>query len=197
MFHEETNTSTNLKDENTLLETSVLDLFDEQAQRNPSDIAAAFQGMQVTYGELYNASILVAARLMKRGFKCGDRIPLVTNMGLEMVAAVLGVLRLGAAYCPLDANAWGLARIFSTLYAVGSRLVFSTVDIDLPGYEIVAAPKNIFNQSSPSVPPKTINEFCAIRRSLKHSDLIYIVRNKSQKPCNIIFCLLTNLSLHV
>lgn len=185
MFHAETTTSTNMKDEDIPLETSVLDLFDEQAQRHPSSIAAAFQGKQVTYGELYNASILVAARLMERGFKYGDRIPLVTNMGLEMVAAVLGVLRLGAAYCPLDANAWSMTRIFATLNAVGSKLVFSTMDIDLPGYEIVGAPKDIFNQSSPSVPPKMINEFRAIRRGLKHSDLIYIVRTHLRNPCDV------------
>lgn len=48
-------------------------------------------------------------------------------MGLDMLVGVLGILRTGACYCPIDVIAWSPARILTALRAVGSALLASTV----------------------------------------------------------------------
>ncbi|KAK1976429.1 nonribosomal peptide synthetase 11 [Colletotrichum cereale] len=164
------------ENEEPALKTSVLDLFDEQAQSNPQNIAAEFQGQTVTYGQLHDASMRIALELRERGFRPHDRIPLVTSMGLEMIASVLGVLRLGAAYCPIDFKAWSLDRILATLKAVGSHLVFSTVETTLPGYEMVRVPSiNMLSQGRLGAVLEATKDLQTIRQEMKHSDLIYVI----------------------
>lgn len=159
------------------LRTSVLDLFDEQARRSPHSLAAEFQGQTVTYGELYKTSMRIATELHKQGFRPCDRVPLVTTMGLEMVASVLGILRLGAAYCPIDFNAWSSARVLATLEAVGSRLVFSTVETTLPGYELVRVPDMLGREclERHDIADHERKALEGIRRGMRHSDLIYVI----------------------
>lgn len=157
-----------------LLKTSVLDLFDQHAKRSPASIAAEFQGQTVTYDQLYNASIRVALELRKRGFRPRDRVPLITNMSLEMVASVLGILRLGASYCPIDFNAWSSERVVATLEAVGSRLVLSTVETTISSYELVHTP-NLSRYTDSVEEDEEIQELKVIRHDMRQSDLIYII----------------------
>lgn len=156
-----------------VLKASVLDFFDQQVKRSPTSIAAEFQGQTITYDQLYNASIRIALGLRKRGFRPRDRIPLVTSMSLEMVASVLGILRLGASYCPIDFNAWSSERVVATLDAVGSRLVLSTVETTIVGYELVRVPE-LLRQIDPVADDET-GELKLIRRNMRQSDLIYII----------------------
>lgn len=44
-----------------------------------------------------------------------------------MLVGVLGILRTGACYCPIDVIAWSPARMLTALRAVGSALLASTV----------------------------------------------------------------------
>lgn len=46
---------------------TVVDLFDQAALRDPSGIAATFDGKSVSYGQLRNASIRTAVRLRAQG----------------------------------------------------------------------------------------------------------------------------------
>ncbi|KAK2748586.1 nonribosomal peptide synthase [Colletotrichum kahawae] len=169
-----------------LLKTSVLDLFDQHARRSPNSTAAEFQGQTITYDGLYNASIRVALELRKRGFRPRDRVPLITSMGLEMVASVLGILRLGASYCPIDFQAWSLERVVATLEAVGSRLVFSTVDTTITGYELVRVPE-MLRKNNP-VTDEATQQLELIRQDMRKSDLIYIIftSGTTRKPKGVM-----------
>lgn len=160
----------------TMLKTSVLDLFDHHAHRNPDGYAAVFKGEIITYSQLRYASIQVAISLKSRGVKPRDHVPVLTSMGLDMLVAILGVRRLGAAYCPLDFNAWGDSRILATLDAIGSRLVLSTEDTTIPGYGILQVPP--FRSPGPgdlAITPAVIEDLKVIRSELKASNLIYII----------------------
>jgi len=155
------------------LKTSVLDLIDIHAKRNPNGIAADFQGATITYGQLRDASIHVAMVLRERGFKQRDRIPLFTSMSLEMLVAVLGILRVGASYCPIDFNVWSMSRIEATMEAINSPLVFSTLKTEIAGYTVVYIPDML--QTTPSDITTAIEETQKIRNDLRPSDLIYII----------------------
>ena len=167
-------TDTNAVNTNPVLQTGILDLIDQHAYQTPEGIAAEFEGKSITFGQLRNASIYVAMMLKERGFRPRDRIPLLTRMGLDMVVAVVGVLRLGAAYCPMDSELWSLARVLATLETVQSKLVFATVETTLPGYQVVRLP-DLQSLRSTDITRSMTKEVELIRSDLRVNDLIYII----------------------
>ncbi|MEU7005577.1 amino acid adenylation domain-containing protein [Streptomyces sp. NPDC046332] len=60
-------------------------------------------GGVVTYAELDRASGALAARLRAHGVAAGDLVGLLTEPGADAVAGVVGILRAGAGWIPLDA----------------------------------------------------------------------------------------------
>ncbi len=73
-----------------------------QADRSPDAVAATAGGNQLTYRELEKASGRLAGRLKAHGIGPGKRVGLAVAQGLERGVAILGILRSGAAYVPLD-----------------------------------------------------------------------------------------------
>ncbi|HEU0079530.1 MAG TPA: amino acid adenylation domain-containing protein, partial [Longimicrobiaceae bacterium] len=72
------------------------------AARAPERAALVHGTERVTYGELLARSERVAESLRLRGVGPETRVGVCTGRGVEMVAAVLGVLLAGGAYVPLD-----------------------------------------------------------------------------------------------
>ncbi|MEV1147485.1 amino acid adenylation domain-containing protein, partial [Micromonospora sp. NPDC049799] len=93
----------------------------------------------LTYRELADASAAVATTLRRHGVGPGDLVPVVMARGWEQVVAVLGVLRAGAAYCPVDV-ALPAERIGHLLDECGARtaLVQSHRPADLAGRDVRA-----------------------------------------------------------
>ena len=154
---------------------NVLDLIDAQAARNPEGIAAEFQHKSTTNRQLQQASMRVALELHARGCRPHDRIPLLTSMGWDMVIAVLGILRLGACYCPMDFAAWSESHVRATLEAVQSRLVLSTVKSEVPGYEVVEIDDLLREKEIADISPKELQLLESIRHEMNISDLIYVI----------------------
>ncbi|MFB7865794.1 amino acid adenylation domain-containing protein [Streptomyces sp. NPDC056069] len=67
----------------------------------PEDTAVVHQGVRVPRGTLDAWAWSIAARLRARGIGAGDVVPVVVSRGPLALAAWLGVLRAGAAYCPV------------------------------------------------------------------------------------------------
>ncbi|HEX8272375.1 MAG TPA: non-ribosomal peptide synthase/polyketide synthase [Longimicrobiaceae bacterium] len=78
------------------------ELFEEQAARTPGAAALAFGDRTLTYAELERRSGRAAHALRRRGVGPEKRVALLMEPSLEMVVALLGVLRAGGAYVPLD-----------------------------------------------------------------------------------------------
>jgi amino acid adenylation domain-containing protein len=79
------------------------DGFLRHAREAPDAPAVVTSKRALTYGQLEAASRAVAGWLGERGIGRGDIVPIVMAKGWEQVVAALGVLRAGAAYCPVDA----------------------------------------------------------------------------------------------
>ena len=78
------------------------DLFTSQAARSPDAAAIARDQETVTYGELARRAGGMAGRLAAHGMGPGSIVGLLAGRCPEMVAAMLGILRAGGAYLPLD-----------------------------------------------------------------------------------------------
>ncbi|MEU1968666.1 non-ribosomal peptide synthetase [Micromonospora sediminicola] len=82
--------------------TPVPDLVTAVAARAPSRPAVRCGTDEMTYAELVAGSSRIAATLTRAGVRRGDRVAVLADASTATVAAVLAVLRCGAAYVPLD-----------------------------------------------------------------------------------------------
>ncbi|HSG38020.1 MAG TPA: condensation domain-containing protein, partial [Thermoanaerobaculia bacterium] len=98
---------------------AVHELFRERAAMHPGRVAAAGPGETWTYGELDEASDRIAASLKVAK---GDRVAVFAHRSPALVAAVLGVLKAGAAFVMLD-PAYPARRLRDILEIAGARAV--------------------------------------------------------------------------
>jgi amino acid adenylation domain-containing protein len=83
-------------------EKSVVDFFREQARRQPDAPAACSPTRSLTYGELDRQSNRVAQRLLREGLRPEATVALLFERSCAYIVAVLGVLKAGGAFVPLD-----------------------------------------------------------------------------------------------
>jgi amino acid adenylation domain-containing protein len=80
------------------------ELFEEQASRWPEAVAVNYQGKELTYGELNEQANKLAHQLRRRGVGPDTMVGLLMERSLDLVVGILGVLKAGGAYFPLDLN---------------------------------------------------------------------------------------------
>ncbi|MGH8156936.1 MAG: amino acid adenylation domain-containing protein [Rhodanobacter sp.] len=76
--------------------------FEDQVDRTPARAAARHGATRLSYAELESRANRLAQVLRARGVGRGALVGLALTRGTDMVAAVLGVLKSGAGYVPLD-----------------------------------------------------------------------------------------------
>ncbi len=77
-------------------------LFETQVKARPGAVAATYQGQQLTYAELNRRTNQLAHYLQKLGVGPDTLVGISTLRSLEMVVGILGTLKAGGAYLPLD-----------------------------------------------------------------------------------------------
>ncbi|MER6324999.1 amino acid adenylation domain-containing protein, partial [Streptomyces coelicoflavus] len=81
------------------------ELFERQARRTPDAPALLFQDERWTYREVDERANQIAHLLTRLGVRRGDHVAILLERRAEMVPALLGILKAGAVYVPLDVNA--------------------------------------------------------------------------------------------
>jgi amino acid adenylation domain-containing protein len=81
---------------------SLPELFAVQARRTPDAPAVAFEGDTLTYAELDRRANQIAHRLIASGVRPDDRVAICAERGIDLVIGVLGIVKAGAGYVPLD-----------------------------------------------------------------------------------------------
>lgn len=77
-------------------------LFEEQAERTPDAIALVYEDRQLSYRELNEQANRLAHGLIQRGVRPDTPVGICAERSIEMVIGMLGVLKAGGAYLPLD-----------------------------------------------------------------------------------------------
>ncbi|MCD0256726.1 amino acid adenylation domain-containing protein, partial [Xanthomonas melonis] len=77
-------------------------LFERQVQQAPSAVAVIHEDRAVSYAELNRQSNQLAHQLIGLGVGPEHRVALCMERGVEMVVGLLGILKAGAGYVPLD-----------------------------------------------------------------------------------------------
>ena len=84
------------------LDMNVVDLFEQQVEKSPDAVALRYQGKTRSYAQLNAQANQLANYLSRRGVGPGKIAALLLDRSPEVVVAILGVLKAGAAYLPID-----------------------------------------------------------------------------------------------
>ncbi len=77
-------------------------LFREQAARTPDAAALFFEDRSLSYAELDRGAGALARHLVQKGVEPGDIVALMAQRSFDMILGMLGILKAGAAYLPID-----------------------------------------------------------------------------------------------
>src|SRR5262249_13263144 len=88
--------------------------FERLAASRPEAVALSFGDEHVSYGELNARANRLAHRLIALGVRPDDRVALCLERGVDLVVGLLGILKAGAGYVPLD-PAYPAERLAFTL----------------------------------------------------------------------------------
>jgi amino acid adenylation domain-containing protein len=100
------------------------ELFEAQAERTPEAVALEHEGERVSYRELNERANRLARRLRAWGVSADARVGLCVGRSVEMIVGMLGILKAGAAYVPLDA-AQPLSRLLFMIEDTRAQLIVS------------------------------------------------------------------------
>src|SRR5262249_45979146 len=80
-------------------------LLTKSSTRYPEKTAVWARGRSITYRELDERSNQLAHLLVERGIRKGDRVGIYFPKNVESIVAMLGIVKAGAVYVPIDPSA--------------------------------------------------------------------------------------------
>jgi non-ribosomal peptide synthetase-like protein len=124
-----------------LHDETLADIFRASAQKYASKIALIFGDATFTYAAIDRWSDAMAEYLYQQGIRPGDPVGLWWPRGVELHIAVLGIVKAGASYVPLDRE-MPAERVETVLTEVGARGYISQdkLELDMPMFQVVHQP---------------------------------------------------------
>ncbi|KAE8267390.1 hypothetical protein A4X09_0g4966, partial [Tilletia walkeri] len=156
------------------------ELFEAQARRTPNKIALQYEDQDFfTYGQLDRRANAVAAGLhaLNVGIGPGSIIPVCFDRSIDLVVALLAVLKAGAAYTPID-PAHPTERKATIIAATGATVVLVGNDVageselwtNAPG-----APKLLTIDAAMQLARSSVSEESPSHSAPTEVDLAYII----------------------
>ena len=82
-------------------EKTIVDLFEEQVEKNPKKIAVIYGHQKLTYEELNKKANLISWRLKKAGLKSESIAVIISEADISYIVGIMGILKAGGAYLPI------------------------------------------------------------------------------------------------
>ena len=80
----------------------IQDLFEEQVKKNPDKLALVYKDKKLTYKELNQRANQIARIIRAKEVKPDEIVGILVDRSLEMIVGVMGIIKSGAAYMPID-----------------------------------------------------------------------------------------------
>jgi amino acid adenylation domain-containing protein len=106
-------------------------LFEQQVQRSPEAIALVYEDQSLSYRQLNTQANRLAHHLIDHGVRPGHYVATVLERGIALVIAQLAILKVGAAYVPIDPQA-PAARQTWMIADCSARLVLTDAEHKVP-----------------------------------------------------------------
>jgi amino acid adenylation domain-containing protein len=132
-------------------------LFEEQVERTPDNIALVYLSRQITYSEFDEKSNGLAYELKEKGIQPDVIVGIKMARSIELVIGILGILKSGGAYLPIDPD-YPRDRIDFMLEDSDAKILLATEDTEVTeGVAPLAIRelKNIITGQASFIPNKT------------------------------------------
>lgn len=106
-------------------EKTVVDLLERQLSINAQQVALEIDNQQLTYQDLHVQSNQLAHYLIEKGVKAETIVGLCFDRSFEMVIAILGIVKAGGTYMPIDPD-YPVERINYMVFDSKTRIVLTT-----------------------------------------------------------------------
>jgi len=103
---------------------TLVSVFEEQARCYPDRMAVVYEGEGITYGELDRRSSVLAMGLIKAGVEEEGLVGLMVGRGIGMIVGIMGILRAGGAYLPIDVK-MPVERGLYMLRSAGAKILLT------------------------------------------------------------------------
>lgn len=110
-------------------DTSIHGLFESQVEKTPDNTALIDGDQKLTYRELNVRANQLASQMRRMGVTLEDRIAICMERSVEIVEALLAIVKTGAAYVPID-RAWPETRRVQVLEDSGAVLLLTREESD-------------------------------------------------------------------
>ncbi|MEM7018504.1 MAG: amino acid adenylation domain-containing protein, partial [Pseudomonadota bacterium] len=109
-------------------EDNIIALFEAQVAQTPDALAVRFEGKTLSYNELNQQANQLAHYLREQGLQPGQQVAICLPRSVELVIALLGILKSGAAFVPIDPQYAPAARIRQTLIDAEVKYLIGELD---------------------------------------------------------------------
>ncbi|NLC72002.1 MAG: amino acid adenylation domain-containing protein, partial [Desulfuromonadaceae bacterium] len=106
-------------------------LFEEQVERTPDQIAVQDGREELTYSQLNRRANRIAYALIAMGVRPDTLVGLCLERGVNLVASILGIHKAGGAYLPLD-PLYPTERLAFMIQDAGLRIMVTDSDLEIP-----------------------------------------------------------------
>ncbi|WP_344931044.1 amino acid adenylation domain-containing protein [Aquimarina addita] len=152
---------------------TVIDLFEEQVKNNPEHIAVVFDNKKLTYKELNEKSNRLAHHLKEKyQLNADDFVTIMLNRSEWCIISILGILKAGASYVPIDIDYPNTRKLFIVEDTKSKVLIIESESL----FDVINFKINIFSIDIELDELPNDNSFLKNPSFLKSSnDLAYII----------------------
>lgn len=104
------------------------EMFEEQVKQVPKKTAITFGNISLTYEELNSRANKVAHYLRNHNIETGEFVGICVKSSIEMIVGVLGIVKAGCAYVPLDPNL-PRERVKFIVDDIHSKIILTQLDL--------------------------------------------------------------------
>ena len=114
----------NQVDDLSISNSTINDLFEQQVVSHPNASALIFEDEIITYQQLDSSSNQLANYLITKGVNLEEMVPICLERGSHFILVILGILKAGASYVPIDLS-YPMQRIQFMLKDTKAKMVVS------------------------------------------------------------------------
>ena len=151
-------------------DSGFVSLFEMQAALNPDHIALVFEDTVLTYQQLNERTNQLAHFLRKKGVDRDTWVPVCVPRSLDMIVAILGVIKAGGVYVPIDIET-PRERMTHILNDTAASVIIATDSRRLSGI----APQTLIIDLDIAWPEIMEEEICDPVQISKPEDLAYVI----------------------
>ena len=125
-----------------------LQMFNTAVQLYGDDVAVRFSEQYITFKELDDLSNRIATYLINNGVHVGDKILFASERCIEMIVSIIGIVKTGAVYVPIDYNIPEL-RLEAILKDCGAKILLKTSERIALNFNVESAQELVYSIVEP------------------------------------------------